>query len=293
MKFAHIINPVKVQKDRDLYFAQPVTFETFKIAKNFSNIAIKQCSVQFEEDREIVPKNIKILGDLVRSVQDKGDFKYRLPFIKDILNMGYEHNKDADYLIYTDSDIALMPNFYLSIKRIIDDGYDSIIVNRRDIPDDKKELKDIPYMYSQVGEKHSGWDCYIFKTNLFKKFNFGESIVGAVGDGEIIRANMIYHSKNFIELIDSHLTFHLGISPRTKSQYTDSDWVKLNLYNNEQARIILENIVRDSHNEENDWVKERLKFIKNRNRLYEESLFGEKRIPGYWRIKKKFKSFFG
>ena len=58
MKFVHLINPVKVKEDRDLFYAQPVTFETFKIAKNFSHISIDQCSVQFEEDRETVLENI-------------------------------------------------------------------------------------------------------------------------------------------------------------------------------------------------------------------------------------------
>ena len=292
MKFAHIINPVKVKKDRDLYFAQPVTFETFKIAKSFSKIDVIQCSVQYEEDRDIIPDHIKILDNLSQSVLDKGDFKYKLPFIKEIFKIGYENNIDADFLIYTDSDIALMPNFYLSIKNILEQGYDSIIVNRRDISDSKKEIKDIPYMYSQVGVKHSGWDCYIIKTSDYKSFNFENSIVGAVGDGEIIRANMINNSKNFIELKNEHLTFHLGISPRKTGQYSDIDWVKLNLYNNGQAKIVIQNIINNSNQKDLKWAEMRLDFLKNRENLYLDALNGSNRFFGYWKLKKIYNFFF-
>ena len=176
---------------------------------------------------KLIPDHIKILDNLSSSVLDKGDFKYKLTFIREIFKIGYENNIDADFLIYTDSDIALMPNFCSSINSLIRKEHDSIIVNRRDIKKKKKEIKDIPFMYSQVGVKHSGWDCYIIKTSDYKKFNFEDSIVGAVGDGEIIRANMINNSKNFIELTNEHLTFHLGISLRPNGQYSDSSWVKL------------------------------------------------------------------
>ena len=50
-------------------------------------------------------------------------------------------------------------------------------------------------MWSEIGHKHPGWDCYVFKKDLYKKFNLGDTIVGAVGDGEALRANMKFHSK--------------------------------------------------------------------------------------------------
>ncbi len=36
MKLAHIINPVAVQGSSDLFIAQPITFETMKVARNFA-----------------------------------------------------------------------------------------------------------------------------------------------------------------------------------------------------------------------------------------------------------------
>ena len=37
-KIAHIINPVVVSKSSDLYKAQPITFETMKLAKNYARL---------------------------------------------------------------------------------------------------------------------------------------------------------------------------------------------------------------------------------------------------------------
>ena len=40
LKIAHIINPAKIKKTSDLYLAQPVTFETMRIAKEFAKIML-------------------------------------------------------------------------------------------------------------------------------------------------------------------------------------------------------------------------------------------------------------
>ena len=57
VKIAHIINPVKVKESSDLYNAQPITFESMVVAKNFSVFKdqIIQCTTQYEEDLEIIP----------------------------------------------------------------------------------------------------------------------------------------------------------------------------------------------------------------------------------------------
>ena len=285
MKFVHLINPVKVKEDRDLFYAQPVTFETFKIAKNFSDISIEQFSVQFEEDREIIPNHITIIDNLTRSIKDLGDYQFKLPFFKDILDLCYE-NTNSEYIIYSDSDIALMPNFYSSINALIEKGHDSIIINRRDITSKFKDIDDIPMMWSEIGHKHPGWDCYVFKKDLYKKFNLGDTIVGAVGDGEALRANMKFHSKNFIELEDAHLTFHIGISPRRTNQFSNSSWVKCNLHNNKEVKLILSRIISDCNGVNVDWAIESLKAQRVRTKRFEEGLFGEKRFIGYWKLKR-------
>ena len=51
LKIAHIINPAKIKKTSDLYLAQPVTFETMRIAKEFAkdNVNVDLFSAQFSE----------------------------------------------------------------------------------------------------------------------------------------------------------------------------------------------------------------------------------------------------
>jgi len=292
ISIAHIINPVKTSEERDLYFAQPVTFESFRLAKEFAatEVIVDHYTAQFEEDREIIPGHIKILFNLTRSIMDEGDYAFKLPFIKDILDRCYE-SSSADYIVYSDSDIALMPYFYSSVKSMIDEGCDAIIINRRDIPADRKDIGDLPYMWAQAGHKHPGWDCYVFKRDLYPKFNLGEIIVGAVGDGTVMQSNLRYYSKKFIELEDAHLTFHLGISPRGTTQYTDHNWIKVNMHNDGQVKKILNEMIESANGKDMEWAHQRLENLKIRRKKYREGLYGAERFPGYWRMKKVFNLF--
>jgi len=60
MKISHIINLVYIEDStRNLYYAQPVTFETMRLAVEYSN---KECEVelftaQFCEDRKNMPNS--------------------------------------------------------------------------------------------------------------------------------------------------------------------------------------------------------------------------------------------
>ncbi len=56
----------------------------------------------------------------------------KLPLIKDILGRLYDAS-DAEYFIYTNVNIGLMPNFYVAVNAIIESGYDAFVINRRTI----------------------------------------------------------------------------------------------------------------------------------------------------------------
>ena len=51
-KITHIINPVIVNKSSDLYFAQPITFETMKKAKYFAkkSVIVELYATCFKKD---------------------------------------------------------------------------------------------------------------------------------------------------------------------------------------------------------------------------------------------------
>ena len=71
-------------------------------------------------------------------------------------------NSDADYIIFTNSDIGVQKIFYKKINEFIHkDNLKSFIINRRDnIPKFKegKRLtgKDLDYIYKESGQTHPG-----------------------------------------------------------------------------------------------------------------------------------------
>jgi hypothetical protein len=214
MKIAHIINPVKVSDKSDLFIAQPITFETMKNAKEFAkknNVEVELFYTCYEEDLEIAPKGFKKTKLLEKSILDYGNFKTKrkLPLIKDILDRLYE-SSNADYFIYTNVDIALMPHFYNFIANVIKRGYDGFVINRRTISKNYSSIDEIPQMYSEIGEKHPGYDCFVFKRDVYPKYQLGTACIGANWIGRVIISNVIAHSNKFKVFENEHLTFHIG-----------------------------------------------------------------------------------
>ena len=217
MRISHIINPVKVSDKSDLFIAQPITFESMRVAKQFAESAIKDLridlvSVQYVEDREIVPDYFTLLTDLEKSVLDFSNFEQsrKLPIINDILSRAYSFSKDSDYLIYTNVDIALMPQFYLFIYGKILSGCDSLIINRRTISQTFSQPWQLYQMYSELGKPHPGFDCFVFKRDLYPKFILGKTCIGANWIGRVMFGNLVTFSQDLQIETDAHLTFHIG-----------------------------------------------------------------------------------
>src|SRR5712692_535207 len=110
IKLAHLVNPVIVPPTSDLYVAQPITFESMRVAREFARdqVQVTLLSAQFPEDCAMVPPFFHGTRDLNRSILDLRNFRVcrKLPLLKDLLDRLYEES-DADYLIYTNVDIAL------------------------------------------------------------------------------------------------------------------------------------------------------------------------------------------
>ncbi|NEQ76703.1 MAG: hypothetical protein F6K23_28905 [Okeania sp. SIO2C9] len=115
LNLAHIINPVIVPESSDLFVAQPITFQTMKNAQAQAQgkVNVTLYSAQYPEDESIVPDGFVKAPNLEASVLDVGKFAVprKLPFIKDILDRLHEASQNADYLIYTNVDIALQPHY--------------------------------------------------------------------------------------------------------------------------------------------------------------------------------------
>ncbi len=213
VSIAHIINPVNVPETSDLYAAQPVTFAAIQSARRAASDpeTIQMYSAQFPEDRNMIPSGFTPTPDLNRSVLDVAPFQQqrKLPLIHDILERLYTISQ-TEYLIYSNADIAPMPYFYSSIRHLIARGYDAFAVNRRTISDTYKSPSELPLMYAQAGEKHKGWDCFIFHRSLFPEFKLGQACTGAGWIGRIIIINLACLAKKFQIFTDFHLTFHIG-----------------------------------------------------------------------------------
>jgi len=221
IRIAHIINPVIVRESSDLYVAQPVTFKTMLMAKSFSKgyLQVDLYSAQFPEDRSLIPQGFISTPDLNRSILDLKIFERnrKLPFINDILDRLYNASI-ADYFIYTNVDISLVPYFYNAVGQIIEKGYDAFVINRRTVPKQKFLSDNLSYLFACIGEKHPGFDCFIFKREYCLEFELGDACIGAGKFGKILTANLIKASKRFKIFKDLHLTFHLGDDQNWRAQ---------------------------------------------------------------------------
>ncbi len=227
ISIAHIIHPVIVPATSDLVVAQPITFETMKIARDFALQTQPQTStplldvqlyaVQYsDEDTIHLPSCFTRAPGLERSIKDIKTFKKqrKLALIKDIIDTLYEATRTtgADYLVYTNVDIALMPHFYSTLLGIIEQGYDAFVINRRTITDRYSTIEEIPLMYAEIGQSHVGYDCFIFKREVYPSFDLGTISIGTAWIGRSLLANMVAHANRFKEFRAEHLTFHIGDS---------------------------------------------------------------------------------
>ena len=211
---AHIVNPVDIAPTSDLYLAQPITFESMRRAKDYAaaaGVKVELLTAQYPEDHAIIPTYFTKTPDLERSILDLGTFQHprKLPLVVDLLNRLYEHS-EADYLIYTNVDIALMPHFYTFVAKTAASGYDTFVINRRVIPADWTSPEELPLMYAALGDPHPGFDCFVFKRTAYPQFNLGHACIGANWIGRVLIANVLLHSTRFKVFTDTHLTFHLG-----------------------------------------------------------------------------------
>ncbi len=213
-KLAHIINPFNANPQSDLYTAQPITFESMRRAKQkaMGVVEVELWTAQYPEDRNMVDEGFLPTRDLDRSVLDLGTFKkpMKLPLIGDIVRRLYEES-DADYLIYTNVDIGVYPDFYIAVNRFIDEGLDAFIINRRRLPAHFTRIDQLEDIYRETGKKHPGFDCFVFDRHLFKDFQLSEVCIGVPFIGITFAQNIFALSKNYRLLEEEVLTFHIGM----------------------------------------------------------------------------------
>jgi len=213
-RFAHLVNPAGVPPSSDLHAAQPVTFESIRRAKQVAErrVEVRLLSAQYPEDDGIIPGFFERTPPLQRSILDLGAFRppRKLPLIQDIIERLRDHAGDADFLIYSNADIALMPGFYVAVDRLLDEGADALIINRRTIRPVYTKAEDIELMYAQAGRVHPGFDCIVFTPEVASKIRLHELCVGIPRFYRGLCLNVAAFARKLAVHRDLHLTFHLG-----------------------------------------------------------------------------------
>lgn len=210
---AHIINPFSDESESDLFTAQPITFESMRNAKQqaVESVKVDLYSAQYSEDKHMIPSYFIKTPDLERSVLDRENFqhKMKLPLLIDILDRVY-HASDAEYLIYTNVDIGLYPNFYVKVNEIIGQGYDAFIINRRRLPPAYSSVSDLPDIYSNKGKSHPGFDCFVFHRSLYPQLKLEGICIGVPFVEIAFSQNLFALSRRFKLFDNEFLTFHIG-----------------------------------------------------------------------------------
>ncbi len=251
MRFAHIVNPVRVPESSDLYQAQPITFESMKRAKekalqDIPDLEITLLSCHYPEDEEMVPEYFEKTPHLTRSVRDLQGFEKqkKLPFIQDLLQHAYQH-QEADYIIFTNVDISLYPDFYNKVYRKLEEGFDGLCINRTTLADGVYTAKDLNRLYDLEGQPHEGIDCFILKRTLIPKLVLKESIVGTGPVGLILASNLLHVCSKFIWVTDGKYTFHIGDDKRWRKEQITRD--SLLVYSFSQFRDVLLVLLENEH----------------------------------------------
>jgi hypothetical protein len=210
IRIAHIINPVKVKPDRDLYFQQPIVFESINNAIGELR-DVELWSVYYPEDKEMSPVFAYAEIEINDSILDIGTWKVprKLPLIKDIMDALYEAS-DADIFIYTNADIGLQPYFYDTVKAIFESGKKAFCINKRLLPEHLNTIEQLPLIYCGIGNSHNGHDCFVFARELYPKFDLGTVCLGAPWTEGTFIASMVNAFSEFTVYKNAHLTWHLG-----------------------------------------------------------------------------------
>lgn len=241
MKIAHIIGVIELQERHEssyLHIAQPVTIKSMVMAKNKSNIEVDLVAVKHREETVDVPSDFIWAKDLERWSYDvitELPKTKKLPLIADILQSLYDIS-DADYFIYTNVDIGLSPNFYDFVAEKLNEGFDALCINRRDMP--KKvdgELiaeHNFQKLLDLEGTFHPGKDCFVFKRSSFNRMEFGNTFIGTAPIGQVMLKQIQKTANNFhwvnrTKKSSTLNTFHIG---------SDRAW------NNPKCQYWLENV---------------------------------------------------
>lgn len=212
IRLAHVINIVPPGTNATLEKEQEITLRCMVNAHEHDRDPgqTQLLAMCFEDEKALAPEGVTLLPVLKRSVKDKiPDIKKRLPYLKDILALTLEHT-NADYIIYTNADICVVPRFYNLVRRYIQKGHDAIVINRRRVSAAYLHNPDLELMFAETGMEHPGYDCFVFKRELFQRFILEDVCIGVPPACNDLFHNFFCFAQNPVLYSEKQLTYHIG-----------------------------------------------------------------------------------
>jgi FkbM family methyltransferase len=257
-RFGHIVHtyasPAGSTGDR----TQGYTFAALERAARFvgEKARVELISVHLAQDGDFPPRLFAKAPELTRTVLDIGDFRVprRLPLLFDILEKGLAAAREAEFIVFTNADICLMPHFYEFVSTILDLGFDTLVINRRLTGTFPADTRWGALLESDYGGPHPGFDCFVFPTRFGARMVRSDACVGA---GHVMRSllyNLVALSENMLILTDVHATYHIG-SDSDALRPEHDDYVQ---FNQDNAKDVLNALI------ENPIARRRLRdFCRN------------------------------
>lgn len=165
---------------------------------------------------------------LARTVADLRGFQVPrpLPLVFDVVAAAADEG--CDHVVLTNVDICPLPHFYRAVARLLDLGFDALIINRRTLADGAADPSLLPLWCADPGRIHEGHDCFVFSAAAARSFVRNDACVGAGGAMRGLIYAMVAGAARMLILGDVHLTCHLGddktwTRPELRD-YIDHNW---------------------------------------------------------------------
>ena len=230
LRLVHIVNPVDREVSDDLGYAQAMSFESQRQARQLAprHLELRHIAAHYRSEQIELPSFYTHRFFLARSVDDVCSThrpKY-LPLIAEIMALAAQI--DADYYIYTNIDIILQPHFYGFLSNylsLIDKEagkYEALIINRRRIPQLRGSYEQLSAYSTRWGAVHPGFDCFVLSKCLLHRLILGSICLGVPFIGVAMAYNMFTYARSWKIFEQEDLTFHLGMEiykPQLTSYY--------------------------------------------------------------------------
>ena len=216
LRLMHVVNLYRGDGDR-LGAVQEKTVESMRAAARFAQLQVEGLVVDFvavhaADDAGIIPDDFESAPSLTRDAREvvDTDEQRALPFVFDLLQHADQAATDAEFVVFTNSDICLTPGFYIAVARMLSLGYETIVINRRTVPGVGADDPNAELAAADIGESHPGHDCFVFRRSRIAEFSPNLACVGA---GYVMRGlvyNLVANAEQALFLTEAHLTYHFG-----------------------------------------------------------------------------------